>query len=76
MFGVGLNTTIYWGEVGAIPDKVDRKCALKVWIAHSAAFLRWIWGGTNWYPTPYSELMMCLYSVLASLSSHEVETNT
>ena len=37
----------FLGKVGAIPYKVDKKCALKFWIARSAAFIRWIWGGTN-----------------------------
>ena len=59
----------FLGKLGAIPAKVDRKCALKVRIARSAAFLRWIWGGTYWYPTPHSDFMMLFYSLLASTSN-------
>ena len=59
----------FLGKDFSMSAKLDRKCGLKVQISNSAAFIRCIWGGTNWYPYPRSAFMMSLYLVIASLSN-------
>ena len=43
------------------------KCAFHVWMARSAAFRRWICGGTRWKETLYL-VKACLISLEHSLS--------
>ena len=56
------------GKSGSTPAKIDRKWALKVRMARSAALRRCTSGGTNWYFAFHLSVMVRLYSALASLS--------
>ena len=57
----------FGGEL-KIPVRIARKCALKVWMALSAALHRWKFGGENWNFQPQFSSMISLWVSLASLS--------
>ena len=58
----------YYGKSAATPARMARKWAFNVRMARSAALRQWMCAGTSWYFTPHSNVMMHLYSALASLS--------
>lgn len=55
------------GKVGAVPARMDRKWALNVRIARSAAFRRCTCGGTSWKVHPF-DVIAFWKAMLASLS--------
>ena len=59
------------GKFGSTVTNPALKWFLKVWIALSALFARWICGGTNWSSTPALS-MACLRSLEISLSMTHV----
>ena len=58
-----------FGKSASITVRIDRNCALNVWMARSAALRRWRLGGTSWYSTLQMSCIVALYYALASLSN-------
>ena len=62
------------GNAGLTLARIMRKCALKVRMARSAAFLQCISGGTSWNLHFQVLVMVAFYAAFASLSNIWVVT--
>ncbi len=58
----------YWWKSGVTPVRLDRKWALKVLMAHSAAFLLCMFGGKSWNFVLHFLVISFLYAMLALFS--------